>query len=215
MALTVRGKSPYELLKQAILSGEFRPGQQLVETALADWCKVSRTPIREALRRLEQDGLVTRSDRGMIVPQRSTEELFDIYETRIPLEATVGRLAAERRTDHDLRSLQRAVKLAQDVDPGSTREIVEANARFHRAVRRASHNESLIDVLERLDLHLARYPQTALEAPGRWQTAHDDHVELLDAIVKRDGERAHQVALQHYTAVREIRLAQFLDEEEL
>lgn len=230
MAATVRGRlstsgrpqpggteriSPYEMLKNAILSGELEPGQQLVETALADWCEVSRTPIREALRRLEQDGLVTRSDRGMIVQERSPEEILDIYETRIALEAAVGRIAAERRTDHDLRSLQRALKLGQATDDSISDAKIEANQRFHRAVWRASHNDSLIDLLERLNLHLARYPGTTLNAPGRWQTACDEHAELLDAIENRDGERAYQVALRHFTAAREIRLAQFAEEEEL
>src|SRR5690349_17429224 len=98
--------STYEVLKNAILSGELAPGEQLVETSLAKLCKVSRTPIREALRRLEQDGLVYRSDRGLAVRTRSPEEILDIYEVRMMLEATVGRIAAERRTEHDVSMLR-------------------------------------------------------------------------------------------------------------
>ena len=74
--------SPYDMLKRAILSGGLAPGQSLVETSLAEWCGVSRTPIREALTRLEQDGLVHHYDGGLVVRVRSPEEILDIYETR-------------------------------------------------------------------------------------------------------------------------------------
>ncbi|MBO0826374.1 MAG: GntR family transcriptional regulator, partial [Streptosporangiales bacterium] len=103
------------MLKQAILKGELEPGQPLVETALAAWCEVSRTPIREALTRLEQDGLVDRTDRGLVVRQRSPEEILDIYETRLALEATAGRMAAERRTAHDLRLLKRLLQRCEEI----------------------------------------------------------------------------------------------------
>src|ERR1700754_1808293 len=86
-----RQPTPYERLKQAILDGELVPGQQLVEISLAQWCQVSRTPIREALSRLEQDGLALRTDRGLVVRERSPEEILDIYDTRIVLEAMAAR----------------------------------------------------------------------------------------------------------------------------
>lgn len=206
---------PYETLKRAILSGEFKPGQQLIETTLAEWCDVSRTPIREALRRLEQDGLIMRSDRGMIVRERSPDEILDIYETRIVLEATVGRVAAERRTDHDLRNLQRTLRLCQEIGIDDHGAMVDANERFHRTVWRACHNESLVDVLERLNLHLSRYPGTTLGAPGRWAAALREHAELVEAIEKRDSNRAYQIALQHFTAAREIRLKLFSESDDL
>src|SRR5665811_1478321 len=110
---TPRRVTAYEQLKQAIMEGELQPGEPLVEVALADWCKVSRTPVREALMRLEQDGLVQRGhrdlgDRGLIVRESSPEEILDIYDTRIVLEGRVAAVAAERRTSHELLSRRRA-----------------------------------------------------------------------------------------------------------
>jgi len=90
------------MLKSAIIKGEFPPGQQLVESNLAEWCGVSRTPVREALRRLQQDGLIDRTDRGMVVKERSPEDILDIYDTRLVLEGFAGRTAADRRTAYDL-----------------------------------------------------------------------------------------------------------------
>jgi DNA-binding GntR family transcriptional regulator len=197
------------MLKNAILHGELEPGQPLIEANLAAWCRVSRTPIREALMRLEQDGLVDRTDRGLVVRDRSPEEIIDIYETRMILEATVGRAAAERRTDHDIRTLRRLLIRGRNIDANDPRAMVAANREFHRAVWRASHNESLLDLLERLDLHLARYPETTLQYPGRWKQAWDEHAELVDAVEARDGDWAYEVALHHFKEARAIRLALF------
>jgi DNA-binding GntR family transcriptional regulator len=201
--------SPYEKIKAAILSGELAPGQPLVETSLATWCGVSRTPIREALRRLQQDGLVDRSERGMAVRERSPEEILDIYDTRLVLEAMAGRVAADRRTPYDLRTLRLWLNRGEQVAAGDKAGMVEVNESFHAAVRRASHNESLIDVLERLNLHLARYPGTTLSSPGRWEAALHEHQELTEAIERRDSEAAHAIALAHFVAARDIRLRLF------
>lgn len=204
---------PYEMVKNAILAGDLKPGQQLVEITLAEWCEVSRTPIREALGRLEQDGLVERSDRGLVVRERSPQEIIDIYDTRLLLEANVGRFAAERRTTYDVRLLRRLIEVDDQVRSANIEGMVEANQTFHRAVWRASHNESLIDLLERLNLHLARYPETTLSAPGRWKAARQQHKMLVDAIEARDSEAAHKMAFDHFVDAREIRLKLFTEED--
>lgn len=212
-ASSVAGRvPPYEMLKQAILSGELKPGRPLVETSLAAWCQVSRTPIREALRRLEQDGLVQRSDRGLVVRERSPQEILDIYETRIALEAAAGRMAAERRTEHDVRLLRRLHERSNQISVDDIPAVVEANRQFHRTVWQASHNESLFDLLDRLELHLARYPETTLAAPGRWDAARHQHEALVDAIEQRDPDAAYKVAFEHFVVARDIRLSLFADE---
>ena len=93
--------SPYLRIRDAIIEGQFPPNTALVEQNLAEWCGVSRTPIREALRRLEQDGLVERSSRGLVVTNRTPEQILDTYEVRIVLEEAVARFAAQRHTQID------------------------------------------------------------------------------------------------------------------
>jgi DNA-binding GntR family transcriptional regulator len=208
-SLSARPESPYELLKAAIVSGELQPGQQLVESALAEWCGVSRTPIREALRRLQQDGLIDRTDRGMAVKERSPEEILDIYDTRIVLEGLAGRMAAERRTTYDLRSMQLLLERAQALPDSDQEKMMNANKEFHAAVCRATRNESLIDLLGRLNLHLARYPGTTLAYPGRWDEARKEHQELASAIEARDADLAQHIATKHFTEARDIRLILF------
>ncbi|HEX2132784.1 MAG TPA: GntR family transcriptional regulator [Actinophytocola sp.] len=201
--------TPYQRLREAIRSGDLRPGQQLVESTLAEWCEVSRTPIREALSKLQHDGLVERSERGLVVRERGPEEVLDLYETRITLEGTAARLAAERRSAHDLMLLRRALTRLDQVTEGDVDAMVNGNRQFHTAVWRASRNVSLIDLLERLDLHLARYPATTLASPGRWGRSNEQHRLLVDAIEARDSDTAEKVAIEHFTDARDIRLSLF------
>jgi DNA-binding GntR family transcriptional regulator len=201
----------YARLKEAILSGELAPGAPLVEASLAQWCSVSRTPIREALTRLEQDGLVARGERGLVVRAVTPGETLDIYETRIVLEALAARMAAERRTAHDLMLLGQATALMERMDTEDPMEMVRANMLFHRAIWTASHNESLIDLLERLHLRLGRYSDTSLRHPGRWAVSNDEHARLLRAVGERDAAAAGDAAVLHFTHARDIRLSAFDD----
>ena len=199
--------SPYERIKAAIASGEIGPGTPLVETALAEWCQVSRTPVREALKRLEQDGIVIRSDRGLTVRERSQEEILDIYEIRVLLEGMAARTAAARRSAIDLINLRRAAEAMYKETPSDDDAMASSNRAFHHVLWRATHNEPLNDLLTRLDYQLARYPATTLSQPGRWEESLGEHRELVDAIEARDEDLAEEVARRHFTKARDLRLA--------
>jgi DNA-binding GntR family transcriptional regulator len=201
------GVKPYDQLKDAILSGQLAPGQPLVEASLAEWYDVSRTPIREALRRLEHDGLVTRGDRGLVVREITNEETLDIYETRISLEMLAAGMAAERRTTHDLIVMRRAAERMSAMGVDDPAEMVRLNNVFHRAIWSASRNRSLIDLLERLALHLGRYSETGLRHPGRWAVSNAEHDVLITAIAERDSATASEAARTHFNHARDIRLA--------
>jgi DNA-binding GntR family transcriptional regulator len=205
--VTERKASAYERLKQKIMTGELLPGQPLIETALAEWCQVSRTPVREALTRLEQDGLVVRGERGLMVRERSREEILDIYETRIVLEAMAARVAASRRSYLDVIEMRRLAGRLEVMSTADEAVMAAGNREFHQSIRRASHNESLDDLLTRLDLHVARYPATTLSQPGRWEEANEEHRAIIDAIDQQDADRAHRLTTEHFTRARELRLA--------
>ncbi len=197
---------PYEWLRDAILANEILPGAPLIESSLAAWFKVSRTPIREALTRLEQDALLTRDKGRLVVRKRTPDEILDIYETRALLEETVARFAAERRTSQDIRLLQRSVDRWGLVNVENQSDMLEVNKEFHMAMWRAGHNESLVDLLSRLDLHLAHFPGTTLSSEGRWEEAGKEHAALLRAIELRDANSASEIAREHFLHARDIRL---------
>jgi DNA-binding GntR family transcriptional regulator len=199
-------ETTYEKLREGIVSGEYPPGTHLVETALAENLGVSRTPIREALSRLQQDGLVERGSRGLQVRQRSSAEILEIFEVRIVLEGTAAKLASERHTEVDRIRIQgHLAKL--EANQGSAPSVLAGiNREFHRSIWYASHNRALIDMLERLSVHLFRYPFTTYEAAGRAESSFLEHTELAEAIIERDSEKASRLASHHMTVARNIRL---------
>jgi DNA-binding GntR family transcriptional regulator len=202
----------YDRLRAGIVTGEYEPGAPLVELALAEHYGTSRTPVREALRRLEQDGLVERGDRGMRVRTRSPEEILEIYEVRIPLEATAAAAAAERRTDLDLMRIRRAEAQMAKTSSSNSNTMASANRLVHEAIWAASHNGTIVDLLTRLNNHLTRYPATTLAVEGRWEEALRQHDEIITAIEKRDCDRAAELARVHMMRARDIRLQIYRDE---
>ena len=196
----------YARIREDIVSGALQPGTPLVELAMAERYGTSRTPVREALRRLEQDGLVEPGVRGMRVRARTSEEILEIYDVRITLEATAARWAAERRTELDLMRLRRAHERMEATDTSDAAAMAESNRRFHETVWAASHNSTLVEMLQHLNAHLVRYPATTLTREGRWATVLDEHTRLIDAIAERDAAGAAKTAEEHMAAAREIRL---------
>lgn len=211
--VTPPAPDPYEQLKESIYLGDLQPGQHLVETSLAKSFKVSRTPIREALTRLEQDGLLVRTGTGLTVRERSPGEVLDIYEIRILLEGAAGRTAAERRTNNDIFELRQAHRRYVTAGEKDQRTRVAANRHFHQAVWRAAHQPALADLLHRIELQLGRFPITTLSYPGRWETSIEQHEALLAAIEARDGDRGAEIASQHFTEARDIRLTLWENED--
>jgi DNA-binding GntR family transcriptional regulator len=175
-----------------------------VEAALAARLGVSRTPIREALRRLEQDGLVERTSRGTRVVERSPEQILEIYELRILLEAQAARAAAARATNLDINRLRRIHEQMLAAGPEDEAGRVTLNRLFHEGLWQASHNRTLVDVIDRLIAQL--HPQTTLRFPGRWDTILREHGELLEAIVEHRADDAAAIAAEHMSQAREIRL---------
>lgn len=202
--------SVYERIREAILSGRFAAGQLLGENALAAEFGTSRTPVREALHRLEIEQLVERASRGVRVRASSPEEILDIYEVRITLEGAAAKGAAQRATELDLvrlRAAQEAMRAVGD-DPA---ERARTNRAFHEALWQASHSPTLDDLLRRLHAHLIRYPTTTLAHGTRWDEVLEQHDAMLAAIQARDADGARRLAEEHMTGARDVRLQMYAE----
>jgi DNA-binding GntR family transcriptional regulator len=202
----------YDRLRQALISREIEEGQPLTENGLASRFGVSRTPVREALRRLEHDGLVHRDGRGFLVRPRSPEEIIQIYEARALLEGATARAAADRRTLTDLSRLAGLVAEEQGMAKAPLPARTAMNQRFHEAVWSASHQFAYQDILGRLAVLLLRYPATTLGHRNRWKEAVAQHVELVEAISRQDGDVAEAVARRHIEDARDVRLAMWRED---
>lgn len=196
----------YDRMKDDILVGQLGPGTPLVETALAKRYAVSRTPVREALRRLEHDGLIERGPRNLQVRQSTPEEVYDLNDVRTVLETTAARRAAQRHTELDLMLLYGLLdRMASDDLDVPTR--VRLNREFHASVWRAGHNAVLCQTLERLYLSEVPALHTTLADTPRWQQATAEHRALVDAIAAGDADTASNVLAEHLRIGRDLRLA--------
>jgi DNA-binding GntR family transcriptional regulator len=199
----------YDEIRADILSGYFKPGEALGENAMAARYGTSRTPIREALLRLEIEQLVERGARGVQVRTTSPEEILDIYEVRTTLEGAAARAAARRRSELDLLRLKSAHQTMVDLVNPDDRTRAETNRVFHETVWAASHSPTLFDLLERLNTHLIRYPTTTLAYGDRWAAVLKEHSALVSAIESQNADEAGEIAEHHMSGARDVRLRMY------
>lgn len=204
--------SAYVLLKQEILTGALRPGEYLKETKLAERFGVSRTPVREALMRLDHDRVVERNRRGYQVRIITPEEILEIYEARSIIEGAAAAAAAERHTATDRVHINAANNRYQELDVSDPVARVQANVDFHATIWEASHNRAFADLLGRLNLQFLRFPNTTLTYPGRWEKSKKEHQALTDAILSRQPALASELARLHTDAAGTVRTQIWEDE---
>ncbi len=188
-----------ENIRQAIIDGTFSPGERLMEIQLADEMGVSRTPVREAIRKLELEGFVVMIPRrGTYVADISIKDITEIYEVRTSLDVLAAGLAAERITDEELESLYVYLhEIGQHVANMNIDKIVEADTAFHDILYTASRNERLRSIINNLREQLTGIRGRTMSYPGRLIETMDEHRYLVDAIAARDVERAQHAARIH------------------
>lgn len=175
--------------------------------ALGERFGVSRTPVRDALIRLEEAGLILRTGRGLEVRGVDPQAVVQVYDMRILLEEEVAGQAAENRSINDLLKLEALLERDQRIEDRSDSTLIQANLEFHRAVWDAAANPILIDLLQRLDGHLVHAPRSTLSVDGRWEESLVEHAALVDALRSRDREQARAIARRHFEQARTLRLS--------
>jgi DNA-binding GntR family transcriptional regulator len=189
----------YEALRKRIVEGEFAPGQRLRSDALATSLKVSRTPVREALRKLEAEGLVGLSPRGgLIVQTLSEEDLNEIFLIREALEGLAARLAAENATPNEMAELHILIEdMESSAGRGELNLLRALTGEFHRHIAQASHNKRLAQSLKALQDRVRQVQLSTLFLDDRPTAAIEEHRSLVRAIEARDGDRAESLARSH------------------
>ena len=189
----------FEALREAIISGQLRPGQRLMEVQLAEELGVSRTPVREAIRKLELEGLVLMIPRrGAYVAKISMKDIADVFEIRAALEGLAAELAARRSTPEEIESLERSlVKIRECADNGDIQACIELDTIFHEQLMSASHNDRLVQIIANLREQIQRFRSTSLAHPGRMKLAWEEHKIIVEAIAQGDTELARRLAYEH------------------
>lgn len=199
-------KDAYTLILEAIEAGVYKPGDRLVESELAERLGVSRTPVREALQRLETQSMLVRDGRSLMVASLDHNQLAELYAVRTELEGLAARLAARHATDEEIRVLRSMVQDDHSLLGGDPRLLSRANKRFHRQIHLASHNRFLVQQLDLLHRSMALMATTSLAAEGRDEAAMAEHEQIVGAIEARDGEAAYQALRSHISKAFETRL---------
>lgn len=200
-------RDAYHLILEAIDVGVYKPGDRLVESDLADRFGVSRTPIREALQRLETQSLLARDGRSLIVASLDHNQMAELYVVRRELEGLAARLAARHATAEEVRVLHEMVEEDQALIDDPT-ALSRANRRFHTQIHLASHNRYLVQQLDLVHRTMALMATTSLAAQGRGQIALNEHAAIVDAIAARDEEAAFDALKEHISVAFMTRLKQ-------
>lgn len=198
-------RDAYAMILEAIDGGIYRPGSRLVESELADRFGVSRTPIREALQRLETQSLLTRDGRSLIVASLDHAQMAELYAVRQELEGLAARLAAQHAASEEVAVLHDMVEQDRAL-LGDPEALARANRRFHHQIHLASHNRFLVQQLDLVYRSMALMARTSLAAAGRGEDAIEEHAAIVDAIGARDGERAAQALKAHLSTAFKVRL---------
>ena len=189
----------FNTLRQAILRGELCPGERLLEIHLANKLGVSRTPIREAIRKLELEGLVIMIPRkGAVVAEITEKSLRDVLEVRRALEALAVRLACEKIQIEEIEELKEAAKeFEKALKTGDVTVYAEADVRFHDIIYLATDNQRLIQLLYNLREQMYRYRVEYLKREDSHPVLLSEHQYIIEMIEKRDAEKAEKAVCQH------------------
>ena len=204
----------FNTLRRAILRGELVPGQRLMEIRLADQMGVSRTPVREAIRKLELEGLVVMVPRkGAEVAHISGKNLRDVLEVRRALEELAGELACERMTAEDFKKLEQANhKFASVLDSDDITVLGQADEEFHGLIYQATDNDRLVQMVNHLREQMYRYRIEHLKNKSQRTILLQEHQDIMRALAARDVEAVRRAIRAHINK-QEAQIAQMIKEQ--
>ena len=189
----------FNTLREAILKGELKPGERLMEIQLAKRLGVSRTPIREAIRKLELEGLVVMVPRkGAEVADITEKDLRDVLEVRKALEELVVQIACDRMTEEDFKELKKAhARFKTVIKKGDLKEVAEADVKFHDIIYMSTNNQRLIQILNNLREQMYRYRIEYLKDTQMHAALVQEHESIVECLESGDKENASRIKRSH------------------
>lgn len=193
------GDIVYEALRDAIINQFLKPGERLMENELAEEMGVSRTPVREAIRKLEIEGYVVMLPRkGAYVAGLSIRDINNLFEIRSTLETLAAELAVLRATQEEIEEMERNLVMeACHYEAGDILNTIEVDIKFHELIYKASKNNRLQNMLKDLRDQVQRFRTTTLAVPGRMRFALDEHRRIVEAIAERNVQEVKIASREH------------------
>ena len=204
----------YHQIRSEILKGTLIPGESVTEMGLAKDCGVSRTPVREALRQLELEGLVELiPNKGAVILGISPEDICDIYQIRAMLEGSVAERAAQKATDEDVKKLTEILDLTEFyISRQNLQQLQAMDGQFHQLIYEMSGSRMFRRVLKDLHYYIGLTRDASLKSEGRAVQSVKEHRAVLEAISHHDGERAKELMTLHVNKALENVLKRHLQE---
>ncbi|MEN8905776.1 MAG: GntR family transcriptional regulator [Clostridiales bacterium] len=189
----------FNSLREAIIIGELKPGERLMEVQLAEKMGVSRTPVREAIRKLELEGFVDMVPRkGAQVANLSIKDIMDVLEIRASLDSLAAKLAADKITHDELKELKNVYdQFVNYVEKENINGSVKKDVEFHEIIYKASRNEKLIQILNNLREQVQRFRIIYIKDTSSHKDLIEEHFEIYDALCKKDSFKAVKIAKEH------------------
>lgn len=201
-----RGEQAYRYVRNAIQTGQLKPGDRLREVELAEVIGLSRTPIREALAKLQAEGLVLHdATRGIVVAQLDYSMVTELYYMREVLEGTAARLTAQHASEVEISILEDLCR-QYEASLGNEAMLAVSNRQFHDTLYRCSHNRYLINMLTVLHDALSLLGSTTLSSPERASETLREHEAVVDAVRNRDPDAAEQALRNHIRSAQKVRM---------
>lgn len=197
----------FEQLERDILTGKYQRGEVLSELRLSAELGVSRTPIREAVRRLEQENILKETGRGMVVIGISREDMLDMYEIRLRIEGLAARKAAANISDEQLKQMEETLDLQSfyiDKQEGdSAEQIRDMDSRFHELIYESSGSRAFHETLSALHRKIMKYRSASVSKHSRALLSLEEHRAIYDALAAHDSEAAEKATLNHVVNARD------------
>lgn len=208
----MRSEHAYQRLRHAIEEGEFKPGHRVMEVEVASWLNLSRSPVRDAIRRLEGEGILEHEPRnGLVVAHLDRQAVMELYVMREVLEGTAARLCARHASDMEVQGLLDLVEIERAME-GDPEGLARHNRRFHDAIHRGANNRYLVRSLNAVNDSMGLLGKPLMLMPHRAQTAVLEHAKIVDAIQHRDPDAAEAAARAHVRAAQRERLKRLFSE---
>jgi len=201
----------FETLRQAIIMGELKPGERIMEIQFADKMGVSRTPVREAIRKLELEGLVTMVPRkGAHVAELSEKDIMNVLEVRSSLDGLATALAAQRINKDELKELKNIVnQFAQYMEKNNVQGLIKKDVEFHDLIYKASRNEKLMQIAANLKDQVHRFRVVYLKDYSSPKELVREHIDIYQSIEAGDAKRAEELASIHIKHQEQAMISSF------
>ena len=194
----------FEHLEKDILVGKYERGEILTEIKLSETLGVSRTPIREAMRRLEQEHIIKATPKGSMVVGISPADIEAIYEMRMRIEGLAASYAAKNATEEDLVALREVLELQKFyIDKKDPEKIMDCDSKFHKMVYEATGSVPLCNTLTELHKKIIKFRRVSVEMTERAKLSYEEHLKVYEAIAARDADKADKLMTEHVSYARE------------